>query len=147
MFGYVSTITLWFVFSSSFCSGMLISVSFAASHSSCFGQIPPHSSCSQSLPIVCSDSSVSIVRPLLFFLWVWMSLRRSRMHLLCAAVTTSLCPRHPALWMWPMLSACTSSWEFSPLSSLIRRHNLHPAVARYPILCNHAPHGKVFVTT
>ena len=56
-------------------------------------------SCSHKVLIVCSDSIVKKVRLLFFLQCIWRSPMRPLMHLLCAAVTTSLWPKHPALWM------------------------------------------------
>ena len=41
----------------------------------------------------------------------------SRVHALWAAMTTSFCQRHPTLWMWPIVSFCTSPFQLRPHSS------------------------------
>ena len=64
-----------------------------------------------------------------------------------AAVTTSLCPRHPALWMCPMLSRGNESPVHSPCLSLAFLHSSHPGLVLRPILCSQPPQGKVFVIT
>ena len=62
-------------------------------------------------------------------------------------MTTSLCPRHPALWMCPMLSRGNESPVHSPCLSLAFLHNSHPGLGLLPILCSQPPQGKVFVIT
>ena len=101
-----------------------ISTAFDACHNSYFEQISLQSSCSHKVLIVCSDSIAKKVRLLFFLLCAWISPIRPLMHLLCAAVTTSPWPKHPALWMWPMLSIGTPPWTFPSVISLIRRHTV-----------------------
>ncbi len=66
----------------------------------------------------------------------------SRMHALCAAVTTSFCPRHPALWIWPMI----------PLAALLPSclHSPHmPSCTIYTLLfpCSHISPAAVHIGT
>ena len=57
----------------------------------------------------------------------------SLMHALCAAVTTSFCPRHPALRIWPIVSFGSSPFQLLPFSSCAFLHNVHSA---------YEPHGS-----
>ena len=90
---------LWEPLGPSFTSfhGIFISSSFAASHNSSFEQNCVYCSWSQSVSNLLSVSIVRSFMCLSAFPCTFTSCSSSRMHALCPAVTTSFCPRHPAL--------------------------------------------------
>ncbi len=88
-----------------------------------------HCSWSHSEPKLLSFSSVRSFMCLSAFPCTSISCNSSRMHALCAAVTTSFCPRHPALWIWPIVSFGSTPFQLPPFSSCAFLHNMHSALS------------------
>ncbi len=96
-------------------------------HTHSFEQNCAHCSWSHSEPKLLSLSSVRSFMCLSAFPCTSISCNSSRMHALCAAVTTSFCPRHPALWIWPIVSFGSTPFQLPPFSSYAFLHNIHSA--------------------